>query len=82
LEETGLEVNPRAMFEIFERILRDADGLPEYHYVLMDYLCEIAGGALQAGDDVSRVQWFEKDALQDLRLTEGTLAVILKAFQQ
>ena len=80
-EETGLQVNPVEMFEIFERIIRDDDGRPEYHYVLMDYVCEVAGGALQAGDDVSKVHWFEKDALNDLRLTEGTLAVILKAFK-
>lgn len=82
LEETGLRVNPIAMFEIFERIVRDREGRPEYHYVLMDYLCEVAGGTLQAGDDVSKVEWFEKDALIDLRLTQGTLQVILKAFKR
>jgi ADP-ribose pyrophosphatase YjhB (NUDIX family) len=81
LEETGLQVIPVEMFEIFERIIRDDDGRPEYHYVLMDYVCEVAGGALQAGDDVSKVEWFEKEALHDLRLTEGTLGVILKAFE-
>ena len=27
------------MFEIFERIMPDAEGKPEYHYVLIDYVC-------------------------------------------
>ncbi len=38
LEETGLQVEPLSMFEIFERIIPDAEGKPEYHYVLIDYL--------------------------------------------
>ena len=43
-EETGLDVEPYAMFEIFERIIPDAQGKPEYHYVLIDYLCRRLSG--------------------------------------
>src|SRR5207253_7265632 len=43
-EETGLEIRPLGVLEIFERILRDASGEPEYHYVLIDYICRITGG--------------------------------------
>src|SRR5437660_11822369 len=35
LEETGLVVEPVRVFEIFERIMRDSDGAPEYHYILI-----------------------------------------------
>src|ERR1035438_10691783 len=35
-EETGLEIEPLAMFEIFERIMPDSEMRPEYHYVLID----------------------------------------------
>ena len=42
-EETGLEIETVSMFEIFERIMPDSDGRPEYHYVLIDYLCRVAG---------------------------------------
>src|ERR1017187_4275248 len=31
LEETGLEVRPLGILEVFERIMRDASGAPEYH---------------------------------------------------
>jgi 8-oxo-dGTP diphosphatase len=81
-EETGLEIEPLGVFEIFERIMRDNAGAPEYHYVLIDYLCRVAGGALQAGDDVCRVEWVERDQLPNLQITEGTLAVIEKAFRE
>jgi ADP-ribose pyrophosphatase YjhB (NUDIX family) len=81
-EETGLEVLPLRVFEIFERIIRDASGEPEYHYVLIDYVCRVTGGTLQAGDDVCAVKWVERDALKELQITEGTLAVIEKAFDK
>lgn len=81
-EETGLEVRPVEMFEVFERILRDPAGAPEYHYVLIDYVCEVAGGALRAGDDVCAVEWVAREALGGMQITEGTLAVIERAFER
>jgi 8-oxo-dGTP diphosphatase len=80
-EETGLEVEIVCLLEVFERIMRDADGRPEYHYVLMDYLCRPAGGELCAADDASRVQWATEPELLDLKITEGTPGVIAKAFR-
>ena len=79
-EETGLEIEPLRVFEIFERIMRDSSGAPEYHYVLIDYVCRITGGTLRAGDDVCRVEWTERGALANLAITEGTLGVIERAF--
>jgi 8-oxo-dGTP diphosphatase len=79
-EETGLQIRPQGVFEIFERILRDAAGAPEYHYILIDYLCRVTGGSLCAGDDVCRVEWVRRKDLAALQITEGTLAVIERAF--
>lgn len=79
-EETGLEVRPVSLVTVFERILRDEKGAPEYHYVLLDYLCRVTGGMLEAADDVIRVEWVTREALKDYRITEGTLPVIERAF--
>ena len=81
-EETGLEIEPLGVLEIFERIMRDAAGVAEYHYVLIDYVCRITGGQLAAGDDVCRVEWVRRRDLSKLQITEGTLGVIEKAFRQ
>jgi len=81
-EETGLDVRPAAVLEIFERIIRDAQGKPEYHYVLIDYICRVAGGTLRAGDDVSKTAWVPHGKLADYRITPGTLPVIEKGFRQ
>ena len=80
LEETGLEVEPLSVFEIFERIIPDAVGKHEYHYVLIDYLCRRVGGQLAAASDVSRVAWVSEQNLRDYRLTDGTLSVVERAF--
>jgi 8-oxo-dGTP diphosphatase len=81
LEETGLQVEPQQMFELFERIMHDAQGQAEYHYVLLDYLCKVVGGTLQAGDDVSRAEWVRREDLPSLLITEGTLDVIERAYR-
>jgi ADP-ribose pyrophosphatase YjhB (NUDIX family) len=79
-EETGLEVEVLCLLEIFERIMLDEAGRPEYHFVLMDYLCHPAGGKLCAADDANKVAWFAPDEIEGLLITEGTPVVIAKAF--
>lgn len=78
-EETGLRVKSPRLFEIFERVIRDASGRAEYHYVLIDYVCRVVGGSPCAGDDVSRVEWVPMSALGRYHITEGTREVIERA---
>ncbi|MEP7352575.1 MAG: NUDIX hydrolase [Acidobacteriota bacterium] len=80
LEETGLRVRPTRMFGLFERIMRDAKGKAEYHYLLADYVCKVEGGRLQAGDDTANVEWVRRADLKKYQMTEGTLDVIEKAY--
>jgi 8-oxo-dGTP diphosphatase len=81
LEETGLRVKPVKLYGLFERILCDARGRPEYHYLLADFVCKVEGGRLQAGDDVSNVAWVERRDLKKYRMTEGTREVIEEAYR-
>jgi ADP-ribose pyrophosphatase YjhB (NUDIX family) len=80
LEETGLDVDPYEMAEIFERIIRDAQGRVEYHYVLADFLCRVESGSPRPADDVSALQWVDVSCLRDLLLTQGTLEVIERVY--
>lgn len=80
-EETGLEVKPLKVLEIYERVMRDAQGRPEYHYVLIDYICRVTGGSLRAADDASRAAWVSRRLLPTYPITTGTLAVIEKGFR-
>jgi ADP-ribose pyrophosphatase YjhB (NUDIX family) len=79
-EETGLEIEPLYRFDIFERIMRDAEGRPEYHYVLVDYVCKAISGEARPGDDVSRVEWVPREKLRDYEITAGTLDAVERAY--
>lgn len=79
-EETGLEVDPYEIAEVFERIMPDAEGRIEYHYVLIDYLCRIESGTLAPADDVSATQWVDVARLGELHLTAGTKDVIERVY--
>jgi mutator protein MutT len=81
LEETGVEVRVLQLAEVFERIMTDDRGAVEYHYVLLDYLCEPVGGALSAGDDAAEAAWVNRADLSARSLTPGLERVIEKAFQ-
>lgn len=82
LEETGLRVKPVEFYGLFQRIMRDAKGRAEYHYLLADYVCKVIGGELRPGDDVSRVEWVPRRRLKEYTMTEGTLSVIEEAYER
>ena len=79
LEETGLEVEPVRIVEILDRISRDPDGRIAYHYVLVDFACEVLGGILCCASDALEARWVAAWNLPDEGLDEASLAVILKA---
>jgi len=81
LEETGLVVDPVHMLTIFERIMPDDEGRPEYHYVLVDYICRVVSGEECAADDCAAIRWATREEVAAVEpLTKGTLGVIEKAF--
>jgi 8-oxo-dGTP diphosphatase len=80
-EETGLEVEVLSLAGVFERIVRDAEGRLEYHYVLLDYFCDVRGGELRSGSDATAAVWVKRDDLQAYRLTPGTREFLEKVLQ-
>ena len=75
-EETGLRVSVDSIATVFERIMPDAAGVCEYHYVLIDFYCTVLGGELRPGDDSKAAAWRDITALDGILLTEGTREVI------
>ncbi len=84
LEETGLTVVPDGIVEILDRIVQDdLTGRIRYHYVLVDFLCHVAGGTLRGGSDAEEARWVEQEELHEqggYRLAPLTVQVIEKAF--
>lgn len=80
-EETGIDVRVRTLIEVFERIERDPSGKAQYHFVVLDYLCDAVRGIARAGSDVSEVAWAAPFELEKYSLTEIAGRVIRKAFE-
>jgi len=78
LEETGLIIEPVTIVEVFDRISRDAQGRIQYHYVLVDYLCHVAGGTLGCATDAVDARWAGREELA--MIAPFTAQVIHKAF--
>ncbi len=81
LEETGLIVEPGEVLELFDSIWKDAEGRCQYHYVLVDYLCRVVGGELQAATDVSDARWIRLKEIEDFGLRPATQGVLRKGFE-
>jgi 8-oxo-dGTP diphosphatase len=79
-EETGLTVQVGEVVEVLDRITRDADGRIEFHYVIIDYACEVAGGSLACASDADDARWVDRAELADYDLTAKVAEVIARAF--
>jgi 8-oxo-dGTP diphosphatase len=81
LEETSIHVRVIDLIEVFERVFRDDTGRTQYHFVILDYLCEAISGEARAGSDVTDVAWVAEDDLARYSLTPTATRVIRRAFQ-
>jgi mutator protein MutT len=80
-EETGLDVQVGEVIEVLDRVHRLDDGRVEYHYVLIDFLCTVCGGTLNASSDAADARWADCRDLAGYSLTPIAAAVIGKAVE-
>lgn len=97
LEETGLTVRVLGLIDVFERIVPASDGdqdagtpippgarvgrRPLYHFVVLDYLCELVKGVPRPGSDVSEVAFAKEEELEDYHLRPAAMRVVRRAFE-
>jgi len=80
-EETGLLVRPRQVVAVFDRIQRVADRV-DYHYVIVDYLCDYVAGEARAGSDADEVALVAPDELGRYDLPPQALDLVLDVFRR
>jgi ADP-ribose pyrophosphatase YjhB (NUDIX family) len=82
LEETCLDVEVGPVVEVLDSIRLDADGRPEYHYIIIDYACRVRAGTspvASCATDAAAVEWVEAADLERYQVTPAAIAVIRKA---
>ena len=80
-EETGIEVRVLDLIEVFERVIPGEEGRTRYHFVILDYLCEMVSGEARAASDVIDVAWAREEELKIFELTVIATRVIRRAFE-
>lgn len=80
-EETGLVVRPREVVLVFDRIHRE-HGAVQYHYVIVDYLCDYVSGEPRAGSDADEVALVAPEDLDRYDLPPGARDLVLDVFRR
>ncbi len=78
-EECALTVRLHGLVGFVDRIVRDAAGRVQYHYVLLDFLATPESGTACAGSDARVVRWSTLEELRSLDTTQGLDAMIRRA---
>lgn len=79
MEEVGLTVDVKDLVVVLDRVFPDSEGQIEYHYVLLDFLCDAGPQEPHPASDVSECIFVPIDRFFDYDLTEGTAEVIHRA---
>jgi 8-oxo-dGTP diphosphatase len=89
-EETGIEVEPIAVLEVLDHIVRDGitndhvDVRVRFHYVLIDFICRVKDGTVAGASDALDARWVGRRDIEEgsgFPLPSRTLKVIEKAFK-
>jgi 8-oxo-dGTP diphosphatase len=80
-EETGLVVKARELLTVVDGIHRE-DGRLQYHFVIIEYLCEYVSGSPRAASDADAVAFVARDELPAYDLTDKALEVVLDGFRR
>lgn len=79
-EESGLHVRVLGLCGVIDRVIRGDDGAVRYHYVIIDYVSIVEGGALRAGDDAAEAHWVPFDEIGTYDVTDGLADMVRRAF--
>lgn len=78
-EETGIDVEVVALIDVIDGLSRDADGVLDHHYTLIDFVARAVGGRLAPGDDAAEARWVPVEEVDVLLEWYETRRVVRKA---
>ena len=81
LEETGIRVRAGEVLEVVDSLYPDTDGRFEYHYALIDFLCDYQSGEPVPRGDVDQARWIPFADVFAMELAGVTGDVLCKAMR-
>lgn len=80
MEEVGLAVKVHDLVVALDRVLPDQAGSIEYHYILLDFLCECQAGEPSPASDALDCRFVPISSLSHYEMTRGTEGAVLRAY--
>lgn len=80
-EETGLIADLHDVAKVVERIIPDAAGRTEYHFVIVDFWGLVQGGELAAASDAQDARWTPIERVAARHTTRGVTEAVARAVQ-
>lgn len=68
-EEVCLDVETPCLIDVVDNVDLDEKGKVKYHYVIIDYLVHVKGGAIKAASDAVELRWVPFDEVEGYDLT-------------
>lgn len=79
-EETGLVIEVGDIVYVFDVIKHNEKNKITFHYVIIDFLCDLTSGELRAGDDAQEARWISRRELNQLNVNEKTKSMLKEKF--
>jgi len=81
-EEVDLDIKVRDLVVALDRVIKDEAGRVEYHYILLDFLCECDHGDPAPASDILDCAFVPIPSLSQYDLTRGTKQAILRVCEK
>ena len=75
-EETGLVVRALDVIHTFDAVVRDDDGRVQYHYAIVDFICEVVSGSVRADGDARDARFVTREEFAALRSSRFTVDLL------
>jgi ADP-ribose pyrophosphatase len=75
-EECDIVVEPSRVLQVYEPIVRDAEGRVRFHYVIIDVLARYVSGDVRHADDALDARWVGADELEALNVMNDAAQLI------
>ncbi|MBW9141403.1 MAG: NUDIX hydrolase [Candidatus Aramenus sp.] len=74
-EETGLEVKVSELMAVVQLIKEG------FHYVILDFVCEVTGGKLSPSSDAEDARFFSRNEIEKIATSPTTREMLLRYFK-
>ena len=81
-EETALTIEPVALADYREAIVRDAQGGVERHFVILCFAARWLSGEPVLNEELDDARWLDPAELASLRTTEGLAEIVAAAIER